>query len=197
MFVKWGVDHDFGIVDVNVPVDHSDGVSPAVAAQDLASYIWDNYIEYVEPLRVSHTDTTNNRYFDAKNIVFVGIGEAYNGIVHLAGHRDIRERTDAIITFVGDFSLKALVPVIDEYVTDWFFRTSLVFTSTDHPCWDTSLNPKRPRRKFGRVLRADSRGLHEVVRERFTESIEFVEEMMEDEAAADQDGPVMVTAPDN
>jgi hypothetical protein len=46
MFIKWGLDNGFGVVDVNVPTEH-EGVSPAVAAQDLCSYIWDNYVEYV------------------------------------------------------------------------------------------------------------------------------------------------------
>jgi len=100
--------------------------------------------------------------------------------VHLAGHREIRNHTDAILCFIGNTSLKPIVPVIDEYVVDWFYKSSLVFTSAEHVAWDVGINPKRPRKKFGRVLKADSSSLHDITEERFQEAVEFLEDMLED-----------------
>jgi hypothetical protein len=163
------------------------------------------------------------RYCDAKNIVYIGIGHSYSGLVYLAEQRgeqknknkngrcirickdvhmvasacnkklltvisfsllegsDLRERTGALISFIGTVSLRPVNPIIDEYTTDWFYRSSLIFTAENHVCWDLQVNPKRPRRKYGRVLKSNSYGITETVKERFEESIEFIEEALEDE----------------
>jgi histone deacetylase 6 len=108
--------------------------------------------------------------------VFIGIGEPYSGVVHLAGHRDLRARADAILAFIDDYPLKAISLVMDEYLADWYYHSALVFTSHQHPAFDTNINPKRPRRKFGRVIRSDSVGLYNIIEERFEESMEFLED---------------------
>lgn len=160
---------NYGVVDVSVPgvagVSHNSSYSIGVSAQDLCIYLWDDYIEY----------------FDATNIIFIGVGESYSGIVYLAGHRDIRNRVKSIIAFVDDIPLRAIAPVIDEYISDWFYHNSLVFTSHEHTIWDPSVNPKKPRRKFGRVIRSNSVGTARVVRERFDEAREYIEDSLEEE----------------
>ncbi|KAF5093338.1 hypothetical protein D0Z03_002465 [Geotrichum reessii] len=169
--IDWATSQDgFGVVDVSVPgvagVSHNSSYSIGASAQDLCIYLWDDYIEY----------------FSATNIVFIGVGEAYSGIVYLAGHRDLRTRVKSIIAFVDDIPLRAIAPVIDEYISDWFYHNSLVFTSNEHTIWDPSVNPKKPRRKFGRVIRSNSVGTARVARERFEEAREYIEDMLDDEA---------------
>lgn len=172
--IDWAVlKEGYGVMDVSVPgvagISHNSSYSIGSGAQDLCIYLWDDYIEY----------------FDATNIVFIGVGEAYSGIVYLAGHREIRNRVKSIIAFVDEIPLRAIAPVIDEYISDWFYHNSLVFTSHQHTIWDPSLNPKKPRRKFGRVIRSNSVGTARVVRERFEEAREYMEDSLE---AADDDG---------
>lgn len=155
-FVEWGCANGYGVVDVCV--DSAD-------SNEIALFLWDSYVEY----------------FDAKNIVLIGIGASYSGIVYLCGHREVRRQVDAVICFLESEPLKSIIPTIDEYMTDWFFRSSLIFTSKIHAAWDTSINPKRPRKKFGRVLRTDSVHLEEIVAERFQESLDFIDEALEPE----------------
>lgn len=165
--VDWAISKQYGVVDVMVPgiagISHSSSYSIGSGSQDLCIYLWDDYLEY----------------FEAKNIVFVGIGESYSGIVYLAGHRDLRARVRALVAFVDDMPLRAIAPVIDEYISEWFFQNSLVFTSHEHSIWDVSLNPKKPRKKFGRVIRSNSVGVGRVVRERFEEAAWYMEEVVE------------------
>lgn len=168
--IDWATSQEgFGVVDVSVPgvagVSHNSSYSIGASAQDLCIYLWDDYIEY----------------FSATNIVFIGVGEAYSGIVYLAGHRDLRTRVKSIVAFVDDIPLRAISPVIDEYISDWFYHNSLVFTSNEHTIWDPSVNPKKPRRKFGRVIRSSSVGTARVARERFDEAREYIEDMLDDD----------------
>lgn len=165
--IEWATSHKYGVVDVSVPgiagINHSSSYSIGASSQDLCIYLWDDYLEF----------------FEARKIIFIGIGESYAGIVYLAGHRDLRSRVKALVAFVDEMPLRAIAPVIDEYISDWFYQNSLVFTSHEHSVWDTSVNPKKPRRKFGRVIRSNSVGTARVVRERFEEAQEYLEEVLE------------------
>uniref|UniRef100_A0A060T6R8 Histone deacetylase n=1 Tax=Blastobotrys adeninivorans TaxID=409370 RepID=A0A060T6R8_BLAAD len=173
--INWATDRGYGVIDVFVPSDYpleDLEYSASACAQETCLHLWDSYIDY----------------FDAKNIIFMGIGTAYHGIVYLAGQREIRHRASAVVGFVGSPTrLKQIVPVIDEYTTEWFYRTSVIFTASDHAAWDTNVNPKRPRRKYGRVLKADAVGTDAVVEERLEEAVEFIDDMLEDDNNEDDD----------
>lgn len=196
-----------GYIDINIPsyalsipslnnnssksVSQS-SYSPTIFAQELLLYVWDNYLAYFSQL---------------KKLVFVGFGDSYQSIVHLYAKRpssEIKNLVQGTIIFVNRSALKPLVPVMDESMVDWYYQNSVVFTSCLHPCWSgssgapgTSLsrpngstnngneangidNSKRPRRKFGRVLKASSDGLWEVISERFDEGIDFVLDSIEE-----------------
>lgn len=139
--------------------------------------------------------------------MFVGFGDSYQSIVHLYAKRpssEIKNLVQGTVIFVNRSALKPLVPVMDESMVDWYYQNSVVFTSCLHSCWNgssgatgTSLsrtngstnngnevngidNSKRPRRKFGRVLKASSDGLWEVISERFDEGIDFVLDSIEE-----------------
>ena len=56
--IKWGVDHGFGVIDVNTPqhiteetlerdYDLTDNERRKAMMEKLSFYLWDNYIEYV------------------------------------------------------------------------------------------------------------------------------------------------------
>ncbi|QPG76734.1 hypothetical protein FOA43_004128 [Brettanomyces nanus] len=171
-FVDWGMKEDYGVIDISVPVtvtgENDIYYNNISSAQDVLLYLWDNYIQY----------------FKVQKICFVGVGDAYNGIVHLCGHRDIRHVVMASINFLdAGTSLRAVVSSIDESIVDWFYRNSLVFTGHQHSCWgnsDRKANAKRPRKKYGRVIRADCEGLDNVIDERFEEVCDFILDSLED-----------------
>lgn len=162
--------------------------NPNIFAQELLLYIWDNYLSYFNQL---------------SKLVFVGFGEAYQSIVHLYAKRpsqEIKEIVKGTVCFVNRSNLKPLVPVMDESMIDWFYQNSVIFTSCLNPCWigntssgshatkngplasntDSNGEVRRPRRKFGRVIRADTDGLWEVITERFDEGCDFILDSIED-----------------
>lgn len=170
-FIEWALKEKWGVIDINIPitVTGKDDVTynNINTSQDILLYLWDNFLHF----------------FKAQKIAFIGVGEAYNGIIHLCGHRDVRNLVKASINFVDKATaLRAVISTIDESIVDWFFRNSLVFTSSKHSCWgdkDTG-NTKRPRKKYGRVLRADVEGLDGIIDERFDEVCTFIQESLED-----------------
>lgn len=192
----------FGYIDINVPLSglfsiltetknefsnskQSIDYNSTIFAQELLLYIWDNYIQYFSNL---------------KKVVFVGFGEAYQAIVHLYGKRPSQELKGLVkgtVVFLNRTQLKPLVPVMDESMIDWFYQNSVVFTGHYNPCWVNSTTGavglrngaadsngveegKKPRRKFGRVLRAQSDGLWDVISERFNEGVDFILDSVED-----------------
>lgn len=194
-----------GYIDINIPsfaltiptgkqsstseYNANSNYNPTIFAQELLLYIWDNYISY---------------FSSVKKIVFVGFGDSYQSIVHLYAKRpsqEIKELVQGTVAFVNRSALKPLVPVMDESMVDWYYKNSVIFTSCLNPCWvgtntssiarynNGSLNDddsaKRPRRKFGRVLKAESDGLWDVISERFDEGVDFILDSIEDFSGSD------------
>ncbi|GME70031.1 unnamed protein product [[Candida] boidinii] len=175
-FIDWSLKQKYGVIDINIPYSVSgskdEQYNNITCSQDVLLYLWDNYIQY----------------FQVSKIAFIGIGDAYNGVVHLCGHRDMRNIVKASINFLDrNTALRAIISSIDESITDWFYRNSLVFTSKKHGCWGntdgkevTNGNLKKPRKKYGRVLRADSDSLDSLLDERFEEATDFILDSVED-----------------
>lgn len=194
-----------GYIDINIPsfalaiptgkqsstseYNANSNYNPTIFAQELLLYIWDNYISY---------------FSSVKKIVFVGFGDSYQSIVHLYAKRpsqEIKELVQGTVAFVNRSALKPLVPVMDESMVDWYYKNSVIFTSCLNPCWvgagtssiarynNGNLNDddsaKRPRRKFGRVLKAESDGLWDVISERFDEGVDFILDSIEDFSGSD------------
>lgn len=187
-----------GYIDINIPsftlptapngslapdASSSSPYNPAIFAQELLLYVYDNYISY----------------FHASKLVFLGFGDAYQAIVHLFAKRpspEIKELVKGTVCYVNRSNLKPLVPVMDESMIDWFYQNLVVFTSCLNPCWvgngsnatkngpTTDEEIRRPRRKFGRVIRAKADGLWEVIAERFDEGCDFVLDSIEDESTS-------------
>ncbi|KAG7926745.1 hypothetical protein KL925_003030 [Ogataea polymorpha] len=171
-FLDWALEQQYGVVDINVPLSISGSEDAQYnnisSAQDVLLYLWDHYIQY----------------FKVSKIAFVGVGDAYNGVVHLCGHRDVRGLVKCSVNYLDRATaLRAIVSSIDESVVDWFYQNSLVFTAAKHPCWgDVEKNgsSKRPRKKYGRVLRADVEGVDNIIEERLEEGCDFIQDSLED-----------------
>lgn len=151
---------DVGYVDVNAPLD-------ATLAQEMLLWVWDNYLMYFAQLR---------------RVVFVGFGDAYQPVVLLYAKRphEAKELVRGTVAFVARTLLKAIVPVIDELMVDWYYTNSLVFASHLNACWARDDGERRPRRKYGRVMKALLDGLWDVVGENFDEGVDFVLDSIED-----------------
>lgn len=172
-FIKWAMERKASVIDINIPRSffEKDNYSANLTAQDVMIALWDNHLKYIHSIN---------------KICFIGIGEATSGIVHLLGKRDIRSLTKAAISFIGNSPLKALVPTINESIGDWYFKNSLVFTSNNHKCWNDNEN-KKPRKKFGRVLRSESDGISNTIDERFDEATDFILDAFEEWSESESD----------
>lgn len=159
-FINWAIDRNYGLIDINIPQSlfEQDNYSAVITSQEVLCFMWDNYLKYFEA---------------STKLSFVGIGDASAGIVHLLGHRDTRSNTRSAVSFIGDKTLKPLVPLVDETLSDWYFKNSLVFSNRHHSCWRDGDN-KKPRKKYGRVLRCQTDGLNNIVEERFDEATDFI-----------------------
>ncbi|EDO18283.1 hypothetical protein Kpol_1039p32 [Vanderwaltozyma polyspora DSM 70294] len=159
-FYDWALDRGYGIIDVNIPqtLYEQDNYSASLTAQEVLIKLWDNNLKY---------------FPNVNKIAYIGVGEAYSGLVHLLGHRDTRSVVKSVIGFVGKKPLKALVPLVEESLADWYFKTSLLFADKNHSCWGEN-DSKKPRKRYGRVLRCDSDGIFSLIEERFEEATDFI-----------------------
>lgn len=166
--VTWALDRRYGVIDINISQTLFDqsNYSGTVSSQDVLTYVWDNYLKFFQNLQ---------------KLAFIGIGDAYGGIVHLLGHRDTRAVVKCAISFVDKKPLKVMVPLIDETLGDWYYKNSLIFTSNTHSCWGSTSNEnKKLRKKYGRVLRAESDGMVNIFDERFEEATDFILDSFEE-----------------
>lgn len=162
--MEWSKQENFAFIDINIP-DPGLSDESFSSSHDVLLYLWDNYIQY----------------FKATKIAFVGLGDSYAGIVHLLGHREVRKIVKASIAVVDRNVLRPIVPLVDEAMTDWFFKNSLIFTSVNHSCWGPDgTESKKPRKKFGRVLKSDTDGVDNILEERFSETTDFILDSFED-----------------
>lgn len=165
-FIKWGSDRKYSVIDVNIPQSlfEQDNYSAVLTSQEVLLFLWDNYLKYFPSLT---------------KVAFVGVGDAYAGVIHLLGHRDTRSVVKSVINFVGKKQLRALIPLVEESLAEWYFKNSLVFTDYSHSCWGDS-ETKRPRKKYGRVLKCDTNGLNNIIEERFEETTDFILDSFEE-----------------
>ncbi|AET38814.1 histone deacetylase HDA1 Ecym_3324 [Eremothecium cymbalariae DBVPG len=165
---NWALGRSYGIIDINIPQSlfELDNYSAVLTSQEVLSYLWDHYLKFFAQLT---------------RVAFVGIGDAYSGFVHLLGHRDTRSIVKCAISFTDKKQLRPLVPLVDESISDWYFKNSLIFTSKYHSCWGTEGNDsKKPRKKFGRVLKCNSDGMNNILEERFEEATDFILDSFEE-----------------
>ncbi|KAK9449789.1 uncharacterized protein V1518DRAFT_227537 [Limtongia smithiae] len=177
-YIDWAVEKGYGVVDINAPEMFTDqdenGYSVQAAIQDLCLYVWDNYLELS----------------DARNIIAIGVGDACAGLVYLLGHREVRARMKLCVQFMGSKPLHAIVPVMDEFITDWYYKNSLVLTDKHHSMWDPVSGSKTVRRKLGNVRKTESDNLFELMVDQLEEVTALAEEDMESENESDGEGGV-------
>ncbi|KAK9465302.1 hypothetical protein V1512DRAFT_277633 [Lipomyces arxii] len=174
-YLQWANNRGYGIIDINAPQlftgQEDENYNISVALQDLCLYVWDNYIEQT----------------DARHIVFVSTGDACGGVVYLLGHREVRDRVRASVSFVGSKDLAAIVPIMDEFIIDWYYTNSMILTVKYHPAWDASNNGKAPRKKFGNVTQTEYESLNELMVGKYSDAIAFIEADIVDSSDSDDE----------
>ncbi|KAK6583588.1 hypothetical protein PZA11_003318 [Diplocarpon coronariae] len=150
-YIKWAIEHGFGVVDINIPQHISsetdaDPYAPkpteSIVAQqtrELLCYLWDNYIE-LNP---------------SASLSLMGVGDAYFGIKQLLISRDAKDRIAGILCFVAS-SLRPVKSETDPNLSRWYRDHSLIYVSPDHACWvDEESSKKVRKQRFGNVVMAE------------------------------------------
>ncbi|KAK7205863.1 hypothetical protein BZA70DRAFT_237839 [Myxozyma melibiosi] len=185
-YVQWAYERGYGVVDINAPEHYTDqddeGLNPQAAIQDLCIYVWDNYLELS----------------DAKNFAFISVGDASAGVVYLLGHREVRSRMRTSITFAGKQPLHPIMPIMDEFIIDWYYKNSRVYSydsatsagadgggsgfgagGNGNSSSDRS-SGKGPKKKLGNVIKTEIENINELMNGKFEEVTELLEGELED-----------------
>ncbi|KAI9846152.1 MAG: Histone deacetylase hda1 [Sclerophora amabilis] len=151
-YIKWAVDQDYAVLDINVPKHLTDldemettlegDDPPSVrATKDLVIYVWENYIQVNE----------------ATHVFLMGVGDAHYGIAHLLSTYDCSPELKGVVNFIDGSTLRSVRRDTDPFIGDWYYKNSLVFVSGNHGIWSA---PKPPKRKFGRVIKSGEKTLN-------------------------------------
>ena len=155
-YIQWARRSGYGVVDLFLSPLESTTPSKLVA------YICENTL----------------RFFKAQQIVIVGAGQAYSYAVQTSAHRELKDRLSSIVCFVGpEDTLRQFPSSSDDRAVKRFHDHSLIFISQSHSVW----KKKYPQKKFGRLIKADGKNLYAVMREKFEESVEYIEAEEEDD----------------
>ncbi|KAF7509230.1 hypothetical protein GJ744_008290 [Endocarpon pusillum] len=158
-YIKWAVDHSFGVIDVNIPelitTDIGDQPSSYLKpnneeaqkqAEKLAGYLWENYIEPSE----------------AENLYFMGVGNAFHGIVKLLCDRDsVHQRVTSVIVFINDNPVRPVHSNENPSLSRWYSQNSNVFVAHTHSLW--SKTDRKMSRRYGKVERSPGATLNEML----------------------------------
>ncbi|KAL1973489.1 hypothetical protein VTN31DRAFT_6124 [Thermomyces dupontii] len=177
-YIAWAVGRGYGVIDVNIPkhITAQDGIGKYEdeddnrphATEELASYLWDNYIE------------PN----DATHIFFLGVGDAFYGVANLLINRDsIYQRVNSVISFVADNPVRAVASPTQVWLSRWYKENSLVFVSHTHGVWNNTENRRKPSKRYGRLIQSPRTGLNEMLLHHKHEVFKWIE----DRVAADEE----------
>jgi histone deacetylase 6 len=141
------------------------------ATEELAGYLWDNYIEPNE----------------ATEIFFVGIGNAFYGVANLLINRDtLYKRVNGVISFVAENPVRAIASHTQVWLSRWYKDNSLVFVSHTHGVWNNVETRRKPSKRYGHLIQSPKAGLSEMLMHHKDEVFKWIEERA-DEAESEEE----------
>ncbi|KZF20599.1 Arginase/deacetylase [Xylona heveae TC161] len=187
-YIDWAVKQGFGVIDVNIPKHltgldddwegyvEEDRARRFKATEQLAVYLWENYIEIN----------------DSTEIFFMGIGDAYQGLLHILTAREqSRDHVTGVVNVLSENPLRPVTSQTDDYAGLWYHKNSMVFVSGTHLVW--SPDRRRPKKKFGNLIKSPQNGLNEMLHahqqqiQKFILDRVIVAETVSDELAVEKD----------
>ncbi|KAJ5673297.1 histone deacetylase [Penicillium longicatenatum] len=163
-YVALAAEKGWGVIDVNVPMhisrDQSTGkfededVNRPHATEELAAYLWDNYI-----------DPSN-----ATDVFFMGVGTAFYGVTSLLINRDnLYQNVNGVISFVSDHPVRAVASATQTWMSKWYRENSLVFVSHQHGVWE-----HKPSKRYGNLRKSPQGTLSEMLSEHKEEAFDWI-----------------------
>ncbi|KAJ5688810.1 Histone deacetylase clr3 [Penicillium macrosclerotiorum] len=180
-YIAWIINKGYAVIDINIPkhvsrepatgrYEEEDENRPT-ATEELASYLWDNYIE------------PN----DHREIFFMGIGNAFYGAANLLINREnLYKHVNGIVSFVAENPVRAIASPTQTWLSKWYRDNSLVFVSKTHSVWG---NPDRkPSKRYGRLHKSEKTSLSEMLSEHKAEVFEWLAERADEEPSEEEQG---------
>ncbi|KAJ5737803.1 histone deacetylase hda1 [Penicillium malachiteum] len=177
-YVEFFIGKGYSVIDVNIPkhiTQESDTGNYAdddekrpQATEELAAYLWDNYIE------------PN----DATEIFFMGIGSAFCGVANLLIQREnLYKRVNGCISFVAANPVRAIASATQTWLSKWYRENSLVFVAGSHGIWE-----RKPSKRYGMLRASPKSGLNEMLSEHKEEVFEWISERADEPSQNESDG---------
>ncbi|PGH05703.1 hypothetical protein AJ79_06719 [Helicocarpus griseus UAMH5409] len=175
-YVEWAVKNGYGVIDVNVPKHITSTETTGAYQEDdrtrtqmsdqLATYLWENYIE------------PN----DATSIFFLGVGNAYFGLANLLVNMErVHQRVNGVISFVAENPVRAVSSNTTTWLSKWYKENSLVYVSHLHSVWAGPENSRKLSKRYGRLKKSPNRGLNEMLAAHREEVFAWIAERVEEE----------------
>ncbi len=124
------------------------------------------------------------RLSEATNVIFMGVGNACGGLIYLLSHRgesaeyniitpDTRDRLKACVNFIGSSKLRPVTNAMGNYLPEWYFNNSLVYTGIDNQIWSSG---RKPKQKFGRVFQLKGNHMESIMSQAYGDVLNFIEQ---------------------
>ncbi|KAF7585373.1 Histone deacetylase hda1 [Aspergillus hancockii] len=166
-YIGWAIGKKYAVIDVNIPKHVTSGKyeeeeeNRPTATEELAGYLWDNYIEPNE----------------ATEIFFLGIGNAFYGIANLLINRDtLYKRVNGVVSFVAENPVRAVASHTQTWLSRWYKDNSLVFVSHTHGVWNPAENRRKPSKRYGHLIQSEKSELSEMLMHHKNEVFQWIEE---------------------
>ncbi|KAJ5165675.1 Histone deacetylase superfamily [Penicillium coprophilum] len=179
-YVKWIVGKGYAVIDVNIPKHvsreavagqyKSEDEDRPSATEELAGYLWDNYIDANQ----------------ATDIFLLGVGNAFLGVTNLLINREnLYKRVSGVVSFVSENAVRAVASHTQTWLSKWYRENSLVFVSNSHGVWN-STDRKPLSKRYGQVVRSPKSNLNEMLDEHKEEVFNWISERA-DREESDED----------
>ncbi|EFE37831.1 hypothetical protein TRV_07489 [Trichophyton verrucosum HKI 0517] len=206
-YISWAVEHNVGVIDVNIPKHISEAdqnsrsyerESPnrALFSEQLAEYLWENYIECVYPTDLSLLAAvvgclllTTRRTNDTSRIFFMGVGDAFLGLANLLINKErVHTMVSGVICFVAENPVRAVASTTITWLSKWYkeyrrsnkMKNSLVFVSHRHMVWEGQENKQKQYKRYGRLVKSTAaHTLNEMLVNHRADVFKWIEERVE------------------
>ncbi|OOF96755.1 hypothetical protein ASPCADRAFT_129826 [Aspergillus carbonarius ITEM 5010] len=170
-YIEWAVGKGYAVLDVNIPkhvtIDPSSGKyeeedeNRPTATEELAGYLWDNYIEPSE----------------ATEIFFMGVGNAFYGVANLLINREtLYKRVNSVVSFVAENPVRAIASHTQVWLSRWYKDNSLVFVSHTHGVWNSVETRRKPSKRYGQLVQSPKASLSEMLMHHKDEVYQWISE---------------------
>ncbi|KIX04393.1 uncharacterized protein Z518_05261 [Rhinocladiella mackenziei CBS 650.93] len=180
-YVRWGVAHGFGVIDVNIPelitITASDG-SYASATTDiarkegekLAAYLWENYVE---------------PYEFVGGIFLMGAGHAFHALAKLVSENEnVYPNLLGVIGFITTNPIRPISNPSLHWVSQWYRENSLVYVSQAHSMWKKE---GKASKRYGKLIKSRGVVLNQMMKIHEREVTEWMVEKVKQRQAELED----------